>query len=343
MNIYSLNSYTPNVYPRRNMGYTAVSQVNFHGDKRLNTKVLNKDVVSITKKFEELSPKEQRQTLFLTFNNSSHFSIETLRNLMKFKDKSIPLLNELYELTKNDDYFTGSLPFVDLKEEDLPARIEFYKKYKEANAETIWDDVALLSSINRYNLPLAKLIGVKSHYNGEEIDLIKNTLTKEDADARIEAWKLVSELEELSHGEEYVCTKRWLKGDKLNIISHTNKDNLPLLRKFRDHYEAYSNVPDAINNVMLGTNKDNVKYKLKIFDAMEDFGIENDDVDILECTDNKNYPLVEYLLKDEIFLGIVFQRLQMISKRKTANRKLKYMKVLINPKKLILIGFRLQI
>lgn len=294
MRINPINNYY--LYPHKTIvNYTSVPKIYFQG--REDTK----DEVSIRKKFEELSPKEQRQTLFETFNNSSHFSIETLRNLMKFKDKSIPLLNELYELTKNDDYFTGSLPFIDLNEEDLPARIEFYKEYKKVQKETIWDDVNVLMSINRYNLPLAKLIGIKSNYTDGEKKLIQSVWTKEDADARIEAWKLVSELEELSHGEEYVCSKRWLKGDKLNIISHTNKDNLPLLRKFRDHYEAYSNVPDAINNVMLGTNKDNVKYKLKIFDAMEDFGIENDDVDILECTDNKNYPLVEYLLKDDMF------------------------------------------
>lgn len=297
MRIFSISCYNqPNNSTGIKTGNTVMPQIRFQA------RGLTKDVISIAKKFEDLPIKEQRRTLFETFNNSPHFSFETLGNLMKFKDKSIPLIKEFYDITKNDGVFCEGLAFYDLDEEDLPTRIEFYKKYKEITPdETIRHDVNMLCAVNRYNLPLVELIGIKTNYTDDEIKLVQNTRAKEDANARIDAWKLVSELEGLSHGEEYVCSKRWLKGDKLNIISHTNKDNLPLLRKFRDHYKAFSDVPDAIDNVMRCTSKDNVKYKLKIFDAMEDFGIENDDVDILECTDNKNYPLVEYLLKDEDF------------------------------------------
>ena len=292
MRIFSISSYNqPNNSTGIKTGNTAMSQIKFQA------RGLTKDVVSITKKFENLPIKEQRRTLFETFNNSPNFSFETLRNLMKFKDKSITLIKEFYDITKNDGIFCEGLAFYDLDEEDLPARIEFYKKYKEITPdETIRHDVNMLCAVNRYNLPLVELMGIKANYNDAEIKLVQNTRTKKDADAKTEAWKLLSKT--LEDGE---YAYGYDKQERIAMLNLTDKDNLPLLKKFCEHEEFYTLDYNDIKKAMESANKDNIESKLKIFDAMEDFGIENDDVDILECTDNKNYPLVEYLLKDEDF------------------------------------------
>ena len=292
MNIYSINNYTPNIYSRRNTGYAAVSQVNFHG---ILSKVLTKDVVSITKKFEELSPKKQRRSLFETFNNSPNFSFETLRNLMKFKDKSIPLIKEFYDITKNDGVFCEGLAFYDLEEEDLPTRIEFYKKYKEITPdETIRHDVNMLCAVNRYNLPLVELMGIKTNYTDDEIKLVQNTRAKEDADAKTEAWKLLSKT--LEDGE---YAYGYDKQERIAMLNLTDKDNLPLLKKFCEHEEFYTLDYNDIKKAMESANKDNIEYKLKIFDltdSLSDFKL-----DVVDCTNENNYPLVEYLVNDDDF------------------------------------------